>query len=73
MFEMSMDTEPKDVVNFLVEHAFGQTKRRDLAQHKPAAFVLLVEKVDLVTERCEVARDGQRSGPGADQRDLFAV
>ena len=38
MFKMSMDTEPKNVINFFVENALGQTKRRNLAEHKSAAF-----------------------------------
>ncbi len=73
MLEMRVDPQVEDVIYFFVEHGFRQAKRRDLAEHKAAALELLVKQMDLVTERRQIACDGQRSGPGADQRDLFAV
>ena len=73
MFEMRVNAEVENVINFFIEHRFRQAKRRDLAEHKTAALVLLVKEMNLVTERGQIARDGQRSRAGADQRDFFAV
>src|SRR5437868_6859067 len=68
-----MNTEVKNVIDLFVEDRFRQAKRGNLAEHESAAFILLVVKVYLVSERREVASNGQRGGSGADQRDLFAV
>ena len=39
----------------------------------PPAFGVLVEHRDLVAERREIARDGERGGAGADAGDALAV
>ena len=73
MFEMSMNAEVEDVIDLFVKHGFGQAKRRDLAEHKSAALVLLVKQMDLVAKRGQISCDCQRSRAGSDQRDLLAV
>ena len=52
---------------------FGQPKFRDLAADHAAGRGFAVEDHDVIAERREVARDSQRGGAGADQRDALAV
>src|SRR5437764_9320347 len=68
-----LDAELDDTVDFLVGHRFGEAKARDLRPHHAAALRIAVEYDAVITERHEVARDGQRGGAGADQRDALAV
>ena len=63
----------EDVADLLVDHRFGQAEARDLAADHAAAARLRIVDDELVAERREVARDGQRGGAGADQRDALAV
>src|SRR5512141_1274859 len=70
---MGVNAEVKDVIDLFIEHRFRQAKRRYLAEHEAAAFVLFVEQMDLVAERRQVASDRQACRPGADERDLLAV
>jgi hypothetical protein len=46
----------------------GQAEARDLRAHEAAGLGIGVEHGDVVAERREVARDGQRSGPAPTQR-----
>ena len=62
-----------DVADLLVDHLLGQAEARDLAADHAAAAPLAVEDGDVVAERREVAGDGQRGRPGADERDALAV
>ena len=62
-----------DVADLLVDHLFGQAEARDLAADHAAALSFAVEQHDVVAERREVARDGERGRAGADQRDTLAV
>ena len=41
--EMGLDPHVEDIANFFVQHAFGQTERRDLRSHEAAACLLGVE------------------------------
>src|SRR5688500_16635853 len=70
---MGVDPEIENVIDLLVQHCLGQTKRGDLAEHKPAALVLFVEQMDLVTKRGKIACDGQGRRSGAYKCDLLAV
>ena len=61
------------VADFLVDDGVGQAEFRDLAAHHAARARVAVEDDDLVAERREVARDGERRRPRADAGDAFAV
>ena len=71
--EVHHGAEAGDVADFLVDHFFGQAEARDLAADHAAGLLVAVEDVDLVAERREIARDGQRGRAGADAGDLLAV
>jgi hypothetical protein len=73
MFEMRTDTQAEDIINLLVEDPLRQAKGRYLAEHKPAALELLIEKMDLVTERGKIACDGERGRARADQGHLLSI
>ena len=63
----------EDVADLFVDHGFRQAEAGDLAAHHAAAARLRIVEDELVAERREIARDGQRGGSGADQRDALAV
>ena len=67
------DAEIEDVAAFLVDDAVGQAEFRDLRADHAAGLRVAVEHHAAVAERRQVARHGQRSGTGADQRDALAV
>ena len=67
------DAEVEDVTDLFVDHRFGQAEFRNLRAHHAAGFRVAVEHDDVIAERREIARHGQRGGPGADQRDALAV
>src|SRR4051794_623726 len=73
MFEVSVDAEVQNIIDLFVEDPLRQAKGRYLAQHKAAAFVLFIEQVQLIPERCEVSRDRQARRPGSDQSNLTPV
>ena len=58
---MRVDAEIENVIDLFVQDRFRKAKCRNLAAHEAAAFILLVEKMEFVTKRCQVASDGQRS------------
>src|SRR6185436_19822326 len=68
-----LDAEVEDVAALLVDHAVGQPELRDLRAHHAAGLRIAVEHDAFVAERREIARDGQRRGPAADERDALAV
>src|SRR6185503_554823 len=68
-----LDAEIQDVAHFLVDHFHREAETRDLRPDHAARARILVEYRDVVAERREVARNGERRGPGADARDLLAV
>ena len=68
-----IDAEVEDVADFFVDHRFGQTEARDLRADHAAGAAVAVEHRDVVAERREIARDGERCGPRADERDALAV
>ena len=51
----------------------GQTEARDLRADHAAGFRILVEDHAVVTERCQIAGDGERSWAAAHQRNALAV
>src|ERR1700733_2216715 len=70
---VKFDAEVENVTAFFVDHAFRQTEFRDLRAHHAAGQRILIEHHALVTHRREVARNSQRSGATADQRNAVAV
>ena len=68
-----LDAEIEDVAAFFVDHGVGQAEFRDLRADHAAGFGIAVEHHAMIAERREVARDGERSRPAADQRDALAV
>ena len=67
------DAEIEDVADLLVDHRLGQPELGDLRAHHSAGKRVAVEDDALVTERRQVARDGERGGTRADERDPLAV
>src|SRR5262249_44671786 len=67
------DAEVEDVAAFLVDHRIGQAEFRDLRTHHAAGLRVLVEDDAFIAERREIARDRQRGGAAADERDALAV
>src|SRR6185312_205244 len=70
---LERDVEVQDVVRLFVDHRIRQAEFRDLRPHHAAGLGIGIEHRALVTERGEIARDGERGRPAADQRDAFAV
>src|SRR4051812_10658270 len=73
MFEVSVDAEIENIIDLFVENPLRQAKGGYLAQHEPAAFVLFIEQVQLIPERCQVSRNRQACRPGPDQSNLTPV
>src|SRR6266446_1793792 len=67
------DPQIEDVAHLLVDHLERQAEARDLRPDHAAGARILVEDGDLVAERSEVARHGERGRAGADAGDLLAV
>ena len=63
----------QSVADLLVDHFVGQAELRNLAAHHAAGARVGIEHDDLVAERGQIARDGQRRGAGADAGDALAV
>ncbi len=68
-----IDAHVEHVAHLLVDDALGQAELGDLRAHHPARLAVAVEHDELVAERCEIARDRERGGTGADHRDPLAV
>ena len=68
-----LDAAVEDVAHLLVDDAIGQPELGDLRAHHAAGLRVAVENDAFVAERREIARDGQRCGTGADERDALAV
>ena len=73
MAALELDAEVEDVAHLLVDHALGQAELRDLAADHAAGEAVGIEHGDVVAERRQVARDGERRGTRADARDALAV
>ena len=63
----------ENVIDFFVDHFFGQTKARYLRAHEAAAFLVGFVNGDLITQRRQIARHRQRGGARADAGDALAV
>ena len=61
------------VADFLVDGFVGQAELRDLAAHHAAGARIGIEHHDLVADRGEITRDGERRRPRADAGDAPAV
>src|SRR5204863_3615459 len=70
---LEFDAEIEDIAHLLVDHFHRQAEARDLRPDHAARARILVEYGDVVAERREIARDGERRGPGADAGDALAV
>src|SRR5260221_1447918 len=70
---LELDAEIEDVADLLVDHFHRQAEARDLRPDHAAGARILVEYGDVVAEGREIARDGERRGPGADAGDAPAV
>ena len=68
-----LDAAVEDVAHLLVDDAIGKPELGNLRAHHAARLRVAVEHDAFVAERREIARDGQRRGTGADQRDALAV
>ena len=68
-----LHAQVEDVAGLLVDHRLGQAEARDLRADEAAGLGLAVEHRDLVAQRRQVARDGERGRPGADAGDALAV
>ena len=70
---LELRAEVEDVADLLVDHLHRQAEARDLGPDHAAGAVVLVEHGDVVAERREVARHGERGGAGADAGDAAPV
>ena len=70
---LELDAEIEDVVGFLVDHRIRQAEFRNLRAHHAAGLGVGIEHGAVIAERGEVARDGERGGAAADERDALAV
>ena len=68
-----LDAEVEDIVALLVDHRVGQAELRDLRAHHAARLRVLIEHDAVISERREVAGDGERGRSAADERDPLAV
>jgi hypothetical protein len=68
-----VDTEPENIARLLVDDFFRQAELRDLGAHHAAGAGVAVVDHHFIAERCEVARDGERGGAGADAGDAPAI
>src|SRR5712691_6815979 len=71
MYERNSQVE--DIAHLLVDDLERQAEARDLRPDHAAGARILVEEGDLVAERREIARHGERRRTGADAGDLLAV
>jgi hypothetical protein len=69
----NVDPHPENRPDLLVEHGGREPEGRDVGPHQPAGPVELLEDRHRVAERHQVVGDGQRRGPGADERDALPV
>ena len=68
-----LDAQVEDIVALLVDHRVGQAELRDLRAHHAARLRVLIEHDAVISERREVAGDGERGRSAADERDPLAV
>ena len=68
-----LHAQVEDVAGLLVDHRLGQAEARDLRADEAARLGFAVEHGDLVAQRRQVARHGQRGRPGADAGHALAV
>src|SRR6185295_1844472 len=68
-----LDAAFEDVVALLVDHGLGQEEFRNLRAHHAAGLRVLIEHGALIAERREIARNAERRGTAADERDALAV
>src|SRR5258708_33128191 len=68
-----LDAEIENVAAFLVDDGLRQAEPRNLRADHAACLGVAVEHNAGVTERCEIARDPERSWAAADERDALAI
>jgi hypothetical protein len=69
--QMRVHPHAENAVDFLVEHFFGEAEGGHLSADEAAGLGLVVEKVDAVTERQQVAGHGQRGRAATDEGDFL--
>src|SRR5262249_58440215 len=70
---VKFDAEVEDIVAFLVDDRFRQTEARNLRADHAAGLRILVEHRAMIAERRQVARDRERGGAAAPERDALAI
>ena len=70
---LELDAEVQDVIGFLVDHQIRQPEFRNLRPHHAAGLGVGIEHGAMIAERRKVARDRERGGTAADERDALAV
>ena len=73
MTALELDAEVEDVVGLFVDHRVRQAEFWNLAPHHAAGLGVGIEHGAVIAERGEIARDRERGGTAADQRDALAV
>ncbi len=68
-----LDAEIEHIADLFVDHHVRQPELGDLGSHHAAGGGIAIEHHAVVTERHEIARDGQRRRTCADQRDALSV
>src|SRR5690606_26548993 len=68
-----VDSEIEDISAFLVDDGIRQAKLRNLGAHHAAGLRIAVEHHAFIAERRKVARNGERGGAAANQRDALAI
>src|SRR5271166_2362099 len=68
-----LHSEVEDVITLLIDDGLGQSESRDLRADHAAGLGILIENDAVIAKRREVARDRQRCGPAADERNALAV
>src|SRR3984893_19037723 len=70
---VKFDAEIEDIVAFLVDDRFREAEARNLRADHAAGLGVLVEHHAVIAERRQVARDRERGGAAAHERDALAV
>ncbi len=68
-----LDAKVEYIGDFLVDHGIRQSEFRNLRADHAARARIAVEYHAFVSERRQIARDGERGGTGANQRNALAV
>src|SRR5690606_32928868 len=70
---MSVNSHIGDVIDLLIQDAFGQAERWNLRTHHSTPFVPFIEKMDFIPFRGQVAGDGEGRWSSTDKSHFFAI